>query len=119
MTASTLSAADLTAERGAFRQFLGDVWVLTSRSLARIRREPETLSDVTIQPVIFVLMFAYVFGGAINVPGGGDYHSYLIGGMLGMGRRRPHQAPPSRSSATWRPGSSTASARCRCPVRRC
>jgi ABC-2 type transport system permease protein len=85
MTASTLSAADLTAERGAFRQFLGDVWVLTSRSLARIRREPETLSDVTIQPVIFVLMFAYVFGGAINVPGGGDYHSYLIGGMLGMG----------------------------------
>jgi ABC transporter DrrB family efflux protein len=61
------------------------VWVLTRRSLARIRREPETLSDVTIQPVMFVLMFAYVFGGAIGIPGGGDYHSYLIGGMLGMG----------------------------------
>jgi ABC-2 type transport system permease protein len=85
MTTSTLTAADLTADRGPFTQFLGDVWVLTRRSLARIRREPETLSDVTIQPVIFVLMFAYVFGGAINIPGGGDYHSYLIGGMLGMG----------------------------------
>jgi ABC-2 type transport system permease protein len=89
MTAITLSPnrlapADLTTERGAFLQFLGDVWVLTKRSLARIRREPETLSDVTIQPVMFVLMFTYVFGGAIALPGGGSYHSYLIGGMLGM-----------------------------------
>jgi ABC-2 type transport system permease protein len=89
MTAATLSPADLTAAdmttgRSPFFQFLGDVWVLTRRSLARIRREPETLSDVTIQPVMFVLMFAYVFGGAIGIPGGGSYHSYLIGGMLGM-----------------------------------
>jgi ABC-2 type transport system permease protein len=82
--ARSLTAADLTAHRGAFTQFLGDVWVLTRRSIARIRREPETLSDVTIQPVMFVLMFAYVFGGAIGIPGGGSYHSYLIGGMLGM-----------------------------------
>ena len=85
MTAVTLSPADLTTDRSAFTQFLSDVWVLTKRSLARIRREPETLSDVTIQPVMFVLMFAYVFGGAIGIPGGGNYHSYLIGGMLGMG----------------------------------
>jgi len=84
VTATTLSAADLTTDRPASMQFLGDVWVLTRRSLARIRNEPETLSDVTIQPVMFVLMFAYVFGGAIGIPGGGNYHSYLIGGMLGM-----------------------------------
>ena len=56
MTAVTLSPADLTTDRSAFTQFLSDVWVLTKRSLARIRREPETLSDVTIQPVMFVLM---------------------------------------------------------------
>lgn len=85
MTAVTLGAADLTTGRSVLSQFLGDVWVLTKRSIARIRREPETLSDVTIQPVMFVLMFAYVFGGAIGIPGGGNYHSYLIGGMLGMG----------------------------------
>ena len=85
LTTRTLTAVDLTAHRGAFTQFLGDVWVLTRRSIARIRREPETLSDVTIQPVMFVLMFAYVFGGAIGIPGGGNYHEYLIGGMLGMG----------------------------------
>ncbi len=47
------------------RHFVADVWVLTKRSIARIRREPETLADVTIMPVIFILMFAYVFGGAI------------------------------------------------------
>jgi len=84
MTATTLSAADLTVGRGSLAQFLTDVWVLTKRSIARIRREPETLSEVTIQPVMFVLMFAYVFGGAIAIPGGGNYHEYLIGGMLGM-----------------------------------
>ena len=84
MTATTLSAADLTTGRSSLAQFLNDVWVLTKRSIARIRNEPETLSDVTIQPVLFVLMFAYVFGGAIGV-GGGNYHEYLIGGMLGMG----------------------------------
>src|SRR5246127_544092 len=96
MTAVTLSPADLTAAdlttgRSPFLQFLGDVRVLTKRSLARIRREPETLSNVTIQPVMFILMFAYVFGGAIGIPGGGSYHSYLIGGMLGMGLG--HTAP--------------------------
>jgi ABC-2 type transport system permease protein len=85
MTTTALSPAELTAGDGSFTRFLSDVWVLTKRSLARIRREPETLSEVTIQPVMFVLMFAYVFGGAIGIPGGGNYHEYLIGGMLGMG----------------------------------
>jgi ABC-2 type transport system permease protein len=88
MTALTVAPAQspgTTIGRNPFGLFLTDVWVLTKRSIARIRREPETLSDVTIQPVLFVLMFAYVFGGAIGGLGGGDnYHSYLISGMLGM-----------------------------------
>jgi ABC transporter DrrB family efflux protein len=84
MSATTMvPAADFATSR--VPQFVSDVWVLTKRSIARIRREPETLSEVTIQPVMFVLMFAYVFGGAIGIPGGGSYHEYLIGGMLGMG----------------------------------
>jgi ABC transporter DrrB family efflux protein len=37
-----------------------------------------------LQPLIFVLLFVYVFGSAIKVPGGGNYHEYLIGGMFGM-----------------------------------
>jgi ABC-2 type transport system permease protein len=88
MTALAMAPApstETTIGRNPFSLFLTDVWVLTKRSIARIRREPETLSDVTIQPVLFVLMFAYVFGGAIGGIGGGDkYHAYLISGMLGM-----------------------------------
>jgi ABC transporter DrrB family efflux protein len=61
-----------------------NTWVLCRRSIARIAREPEQLSDVTIQPVIFVLLFTYVFGSAIHLPGGGSYHQYLISGMFGM-----------------------------------
>jgi ABC-type transport system involved in multi-copper enzyme maturation permease subunit len=61
-----------------------NTWVLARRSIARIAREPEQLIDVTIQPVIFVLLFTYVFGSAIHLPGGGSYHQYLISGMFGI-----------------------------------
>lgn len=71
--------------RDALRWAASDSLVLTWRSLARIAREPETLMNVTVQPVIFVLLFAFVFGGAIALPGGGTYHEYLIGGMFGIG----------------------------------
>jgi ABC-2 type transport system permease protein len=84
MTAVALSRTAPGRLRGV-GQFLTDVWILTKRSLARIRREPETLSNVTIQPIIFVLMFVYVFGGAIGGAGGFNYREYLVGGMLGMG----------------------------------
>jgi ABC transporter DrrB family efflux protein len=58
--------------------------VLARRGVARIVREPSQLLDVTVQPIIFVLLFVYVFGSAIQIPGGGNYHEYLIGGMFGM-----------------------------------
>lgn len=58
--------------------------VLARRGVERIVREPSQLLDVTIQPLIFVLLFVYVFGSAIAVPGGGSHHEYLIGGMFGM-----------------------------------
>src|SRR5437660_7373699 len=85
ITAELVPDRDVTYGRGPLAHFATDVWVLTRRSIARIRREPETLADVTFMPVIFILMFAYVFGGAILLPGHGSYHEYLIGGMLGMG----------------------------------
>jgi ABC-2 type transport system permease protein len=85
ITAELVPARDVTYERSQLAHFAADVWVLTRRSIARIRWEPETLADVTVMPVVFILMFAYVFGGAIVLPGGGSYHEYLIGGMLGMG----------------------------------
>src|ERR1700722_16077419 len=89
MTTATLvtgPAAQLTGESAPARAWwaVKDTWVLCKRSIARIRREPEQLMDVTIQPVIFVLLFTYVFGSAISLPGGGSYHQYLISGMFGM-----------------------------------
>ena len=60
--------------------WFGDAWVVAKRGLRHIRRQPEALADVTIQPIMFVLLFAYVFGGAIDVPGG--YRSFLMGGIF-------------------------------------
>ena len=60
---------------------LGDTWVVARRGLLHIRRHPEALADVTIQPIMFVLLFAYVFGGAIQVKGG-SYREFLMGGVF-------------------------------------
>jgi ABC-2 type transport system permease protein len=57
-------------------------WVIARRGLAHMRRQPEALADATIQPIMFVLLFAYVFGGAIKVPGGGSYREFLMGGIF-------------------------------------
>jgi ABC transporter DrrB family efflux protein len=58
-----------------------DMWVLASRSVKRIARQPDLLVGYTIQPVMFVLLFVYVFGGAILIPGY-SYVEYLIPGIL-------------------------------------
>ena len=58
--------------------------VLARRGVTRIIREPSQLLDVTVQPVIFILLFVYVFGSAIKLPDHGNYHEYLVGGMFGM-----------------------------------
>lgn len=60
---------------------LSDVWVVARRALLHMRRQPEALADVTLQPVMFVLLFAYVFGGAIQVADGG-YREFLMGGIF-------------------------------------
>jgi ABC-2 type transport system permease protein len=64
------------------RGLLHDVWVIARRGLIHMKRQPEQLSDATIQPIMFVLLFAYVFGGAIDVPGGGNYREFLMGGII-------------------------------------
>jgi ABC-2 type transport system permease protein len=64
------------------RGVLHDAWVIARRGLVHMKRQPEQLSDATIQPIMFVLLFAYVFGGAIDVPGGGNYREFLMGGIF-------------------------------------
>ncbi|MGH9234291.1 MAG: ABC transporter permease [Acidimicrobiales bacterium] len=71
-------ATALHRPRGAVH----DAWVIARRGLVHMKRQPEALSDATIQPIMFVLMFGYVFGGAIAVPGGGSYREFLMGGIM-------------------------------------
>ena len=58
-----------------------DTLVLARRNLKRIPRQPDLLVAYTIQPVMFVLLFVYVFGGAINTPGF-DYVDFLMPGII-------------------------------------
>jgi ABC transporter DrrB family efflux protein len=60
---------------------LSDTLVLAKRSLKRIPRQPDLLVGFTIQPIMFVLLFVYVFGGAIDT-GPLDYVDYLIPGII-------------------------------------
>ncbi len=58
-----------------------DILAVTGRNLTSIRRVPQLLVFTLIQPVIFVVLFRYVMGGAIEVPGG-SYVNYLIPGIF-------------------------------------
>jgi len=73
----------------AFRSRIGwairDTWVITRRDLAHWRQQPAAVIANTLAfPVMIVLMFGYLLGGAMTVPGGGGYHDFLMPGMFAM-----------------------------------
>src|ERR1700729_640531 len=63
------------------RQFFGGTAALTGRSLRHITRSMDTIITVTIMPIAFMLLFVYVFGGAIHA-GTNNYVNYLLPGIL-------------------------------------
>jgi ABC-2 type transport system permease protein len=63
------------------KHFFADTAVLTGRSLRHVTRSPDTIITTAIMPIAFMLLFVYVFGGAIN-HGSGAYVSYLLPGIL-------------------------------------
>jgi ABC transporter DrrB family efflux protein len=67
--------------RTQFAWAVADTKTIALRNLVTLRRLPQLLVFATIQPVIFVLMFRYVFGGAIHIPGV-DYVNYLMPGVF-------------------------------------
>jgi ABC-2 type transport system permease protein/oleandomycin transport system permease protein len=64
-----------------FQYAVSDTLVLAKRSLLRIPRQPDLLVGFTVQPVLFVLLFVFVFGGAIQTPGF-DYVDFLMPGII-------------------------------------
>ena len=64
---------------------LSDAHVVARRNIIKIKRVPDLLVFTTLSPIMFVLLFAYVFGGAIQVPGGTDpgaYREFLMAGIF-------------------------------------
>jgi ABC transporter DrrB family efflux protein len=86
MSAATALPVEVAAPRGfeRLRSWWDDVSVMTRRNLIHVRREPAQLSDVTIQPVLFTLLFIYVFGSAMVLAGGASYKQFALAGLLTM-----------------------------------
>jgi ABC transporter DrrB family efflux protein len=88
MTATTFDTFGTTtialpARPGPVQRYLRETALLVGRSLRAMPRVPERLMDVTVQPLIFTLLFLYVFGSAIHIPGM-RYQDYLLPGLLGQ-----------------------------------
>lgn len=63
------------------RRLVTDTMVVAERNLIRLPRSPDLLLAFTVQPIMFVLLFVYVFGGAIQTPGY-DYVDFLLPGII-------------------------------------
>ena len=61
---------------------VSDISVLTQRNLVHIARQPTRLGDVTLQPVLFTLLFIWVLGSGVTLPGGGSYTDFAIPGLI-------------------------------------
>ena len=67
---------------GGLNQAIRDGLIIAGRNLKRVPRIPELAIFAIMQSIMFVLLFAYVFGGAIPLPGGGNYKEFLIPGIF-------------------------------------
>lgn len=87
MTTATAAVAVSTRvareANGGVSRRLHDVWAMTRRNLVHISREPMQLSDVTLQPVLFTVLFVYIFGGGIPIPHG-SYKDFVLAGLLAL-----------------------------------
>lgn len=77
----TAEQVETAAPRPGTASMTRQIRTLVRRNLTHIKRQPEMLTDVTIQPVMFVLLFAFVFGGSITIPGV-NYKEWLLPGIM-------------------------------------
>src|SRR5262245_9856303 len=84
MTAAVLTPTAPAKAPSGLRLALVDAITMTWRNLRAMTRVPEVIVFSTIQPIIFVLTFRYVFGGAVGAsyPGPGDYTDFLMPGIF-------------------------------------
>jgi ABC transporter DrrB family efflux protein len=80
-TAATTAATPATVQAGGPGGLLANIATVTGRNLHRLVRVPTLVAFATAQPVMFVLLFTYTFGGAIHPPGVQHYIDYLLPGI--------------------------------------
>ncbi|HZG03353.1 MAG TPA: ABC transporter permease [Streptomyces sp.] len=85
-TTGPATATRVPSSGGGLRQSLTDSLIIAQRNLIRMLRIPEVVIFGLIQPIMFVVLFSYVFGGSINIPGAGldpdAYREFLMAGIF-------------------------------------
>ncbi len=81
MSTETISAPFVDVRKPGFVKALADGAVVAKRNLIKIKRVPDLLVFSTMSPIMFILLFAYIFGSAIHPPGIG-YREFLIPGIF-------------------------------------
>src|SRR3954465_12554955 len=82
VTAAPRGPVIIRPRSGGLRTFVTDTLLLTRRNLVLTIRAPELVVLSAITPIMFVLLFRYVFGGSIHVPGYDNYVDYLVPGIV-------------------------------------
>src|SRR3954452_18152450 len=83
MTATPLPLADAISEPPSGPSWLlRDSWTEATRHLRALPRTPELLVFAVLQPIMFVVLFVYVFGGSIDVPGYTNYKQFVVPGIF-------------------------------------
>jgi ABC-2 type transport system permease protein len=82
MTGTTRpSTVDVPNQPGALAGWFNDGWITTRRNLIKIKRVPDILVFTTLQPIMFVLLFTYVYAGVIEIPGS-TYAEFIMAGIF-------------------------------------
>lgn len=82
MTAISMVAAPSVGTR--WRWTFVDGWAVVRRNLLHLRHNPSEIIAMLVFPIVMIVIFGYIFGSAIPIPGGGNYREYLIPGMFAM-----------------------------------
>lgn len=77
-----MSTSSYPSRTGGPQQAISDGLIIAWRNLKRVPRIPELAIFAIIQNIVFVALFAFVFGGAIPLPGGGSYREFLMPGIF-------------------------------------
>jgi ABC transporter DrrB family efflux protein len=82
MTTATVDSMPTVGRTHGVRRALRDSWLVAERDMLQWVRQPQMILWGLMFPIMFVLLFAYVFGSGMLVPGGGNYREFLMPGMF-------------------------------------